>query len=249
MNLPDLPLETAQAAVAAYPEANVYFRLGQNLPVFFHGLDLATLEYGVYLADPCGWRKALVAVFQYRETFTDQQAAFATGQWLDWKFALRLPLAFSGFVPVELHEFRVCLLKDRAGLAIFQTILDRLITIGFIKGLETDRDRGITLLRTVNVLSRNQKLADLLSRAIEAMAINQPEILRRIAKPHWYMRYRHSSVDKEPTIESCKQLELACSLREDALYLLSVIKDVHEPSLSSLLEIQSLTLMCEKDPE
>src|SRR5262245_50440588 len=87
-----VPDETARVARAAFPQANTYLSLRDELGTLFADADFAPLypTRGQPAAAP--WRLALVTVMQFIENLSDRQAADAVRARIDWKYALGLEL-------------------------------------------------------------------------------------------------------------------------------------------------------------
>ena len=95
---PALPEDTARVARAAFKrKGNIYLTIGDQLGTLFDDVDFGRL----YAADGKPALSpnllALVTVFQFMENLPDREAADAVRSRIDWKYALHLPLADTGF--------------------------------------------------------------------------------------------------------------------------------------------------------
>ncbi|WCD91192.1 hypothetical protein KPP03845_200153 (plasmid) [Streptomyces xanthophaeus] len=100
-------------------------------------------------------RLALVSVLQFAEGLTDRQAAHAVRSRLDWKYALSLELAYTGFGFSLLSEFRARPAEADAGRAVFDAVLAAageagLVTAG--KRLRTDATHVLAATRDLSHL-------------------------------------------------------------------------------------------------
>ena len=85
------------------PTLSAYWGPTQRAPREYQDLD----QLGFEAEKPLNFTAtlALVTIFQQLERYTDQQAADAIQRRADWKYALHLPLAYSGFDPSWLCSF------------------------------------------------------------------------------------------------------------------------------------------------
>ena len=244
MVLPDMPQDTALAARAAYPQGDVYLQLGDQANALLDSLEMELLDPNHFRSGLFLCRMALVTIFQYLESLADRQAIEAVRSRLDWKYALHLPVGYPGFYPSALREFRNCLLVDSLSQALFLEILERLSVIGVVNIHDLGQKPHLQILRIVSDLTYLQQLTDQMNQAIEALAACHPDFLLKVARPHWYARYKGITASTDlPDRRAQAEIEVN-SIKEDALYLLDVISRAHNPSLDSLPEIIALHQMC-----
>lgn len=181
---------------------------------------------------------AMMTIFQYAEGIADQQAASGVCTRLDWKYALQLPLTYTGFDPQGLCEFRVGVRQN----PLAQKGLERLIVYLADQGLMSRKERvtcALEVVRSVCILNRLETILTAMSECLETLALNEPDWLQATMNAHWVERYPWSTKNSLP-IAWEKQELLACMIAEDASYLLAAIEQQHKPTLSSLLEIENL---------
>lgn len=124
---PPLPADTSLSAKSIYHIENLYLMIGDHLEEIFTGIDFGELDAsGEKPADLLSLL-ALVTIFQYAERLPDRLAADATRTRMDWKYALHLGVAYPGFDPVYLSEFRQRLNRNEDGRIVFFDILKRMI--------------------------------------------------------------------------------------------------------------------------
>ena len=126
---PLLPKDTAYVANTVFGKRPVYLTIGDQLPDLLAKIDLAPLGF----ENASTWTLvfcALVTVLQFVENLPDCRVAVASRTRIDWKYALRLPIAYPGFDPQLLHEFRLHLKRHPAAQLAFQQLLDQLADIG-----------------------------------------------------------------------------------------------------------------------
>ncbi len=119
------PEETRRVARAAFPKGTLCLDIADALGPIYQDSQFAGLfpRLGQPAAAPA--TLALATVLQYVEGLSDRQAADAVRGRIDWKYALRLPLADPGFDHTVLSEFRSRLIEGRAEQQLLDTLLDR----------------------------------------------------------------------------------------------------------------------------
>ena len=100
------PEETRRVARAAFPKGTFCLDIADALGPIYQDSQFTGLfpRLGQPAAAPA--TLALATVLQYVEGLSDRQAADAVRGRIDWKYALRLPLADPGFDHTVLSEFR-----------------------------------------------------------------------------------------------------------------------------------------------
>ena len=92
-----IPTETAEVAQAVFPKGNVYMTLRDELGPLFKDSDFMMLFTQRGQAGVSPGLLAMVTVMQFMEGMTDRQTAEAVRSRIDWKYALGLPLRYTGF--------------------------------------------------------------------------------------------------------------------------------------------------------
>jgi transposase len=121
-----VPAMTAQVARAAFPKGCLAIRIRDALGELFDDGQFVGL-FGVRgrpALSPA--RLALVSVLQFAEGLSDRQAADAVRGRIDWKYALGLELADTGFDASVLSEFRARLAVDDQAERLLGQMLARL---------------------------------------------------------------------------------------------------------------------------
>src|SRR5689334_7180103 len=121
--LQPIPGHTFQLVDGLLPATNLYRQVGDKLVDFVSDLDFADLypAEGQPALSPA--LLALVTVLQMVEWLSDRQAAAMVVTRLDWKYALHLPLDYSGFNYSVLSEFRDRLVTHQASCRVFDKLL------------------------------------------------------------------------------------------------------------------------------
>jgi transposase len=121
-----VPAMTAQVARAAFPKGCPAIRIRDALGELFDDGQFVGLfaVRGRPALSPA--RLALVLVLQFAEGLSDRQAADAVRGRIDWKYALGLELADTGFDASVLSEFRARLAVDDQAERLLGQLLARL---------------------------------------------------------------------------------------------------------------------------
>ncbi|MDD5370606.1 MAG: transposase [Anaerolineaceae bacterium] len=184
-----VPTDTSRAIQEALDLHPRYLRIGDHLNTFLPkgGIDEVerpvneTLQFSAILA--------LITIFQKLEGYTDQQAAEAIQNRADWKYALHLPLSYSGFDPAWLCEFRQQAIRQPTGMAPLQAVIDHLVEIDAV---ESDLDHpqlADEVLSSVCKLNRIVQITEAMLLAVEALATRENLQLPGICLPELYERY------------------------------------------------------------
>ena len=135
------------------------------------------------------WRLALVSVMQFAENLSDRQAAEAVRARIDWKYALSLPLADSGFHYSVLSEFRDRLLQGSLESKLLDTFLELCQQLGYLRTRGRQRTDSTHVLGAVKVLNSLELVGETLRHALNVLATVVPEWLKQQVKPEWFDRY------------------------------------------------------------
>lgn len=241
---PALPEDTARLAKAVFKrKGNVYLTIGDQLGTLFDNVDFA----GLYAADgkPAVSPNllALVLVFQFMENLPDRETADAVRSRIDWKYALHLPLADTGFDDSVLSEFRERLTEHETARRMFEAVLVRLRALGLLHKGGKQRTDASYVLGATQVLSRVQLVAETMRLALEALADERPEWLRRIGLPHWYERYSLVLTGFRLPRAKEKQEALALEIGQDGFYLLEALAAADVPE--SMRQLPAVRLLAQ----
>lgn len=228
---PALPEDTARVARAAFKrKGNIYLIIGDQLGTLFDEVDFAQL----YAADGkpalAPNLLALVSVFQFMENLPDREAADAVRSRIDWKYALHLPLADTGFDDSVLSEFRARLAQHALAQTMFEQVLRRLQGLGLLQKGGKQRTDATYVLAATQVLNRVQFVAETMRLALEALAEYRPAWLRAIALPHWYERYSLVLTGFRLPRTQEQQEALALDIGRDGFHLLQALASAEAPA-------------------
>lgn len=112
---------------------------------------------------------ALVSIFQFLEKLPDRAAAEAVVMRLDWKYALRQELTWTGFHYSDLCNFRKRLLEHGREWVVFERLVAYLRERGYIKGRGKQRTDATKILGFVARLSRLELVWETIRLALGAL--------------------------------------------------------------------------------
>lgn len=227
--VPPVPDETARVARAAFPKGNIYMMLCDEIGALASDEDFAALfpSHGQPAAAP--WRLALVTLFQFIEGLSDRAAADAVRSRIDWKYALSLELADSGFDSSVLCEFRARLVEGGAEHLLFDKLLDLCRRRRWLKARGRQRTDSTHVLAAVHALNRLQCAAETLRHALNRVAVVAPEWLRAHARPEWADRYAPRAFDQYMPPGKEERQAHAETVGADGDALLSAVYDDDAP--------------------
>jgi transposase len=112
---------------------------------------------------------SLVTIFQFLEGIPDRVAAEYVRTRLDWKYALHLPLDDSGFHYSDLCNFRKRLAEYGKESFLFDQLLKRIESLGFLKKRKYQRTDSTHILAVIGELSRLENLSEGLRVSLRAI--------------------------------------------------------------------------------
>lgn len=183
-----IPEDTQQMALEVYGSSQPYIAFGNQAEFVLRDLEWNT--FSPSQSQPKGYLAllALASLFQYAEGLNDRQTASATGQRLDWKYALHLPLAYPGIAALALCVFRQRLALYPASHPIFVLLIQRLAELGIFSACSSPSPEVADVLAINCLRSCLDRSAEALSSAIESLASAEPAWLSRQVPAHWYSR-------------------------------------------------------------
>jgi hypothetical protein len=183
---------------------------------------------------------ALVTIFQQLERYTDQQAADAIQRRADWKYALHLPLSYSGFDPAWLCGFRKTMMGEPAGTTLIQKVVDHLVEIDAFDLVSGKAPLADEILSSVCKLNRIVQVTEAMLLAVEALASREGIALPGISLPELYERYAKTFLRLQQ-VESMEEMnQLAHSIGVDIARLWDAMQLYGEEGLQQWPEMAHL---------
>jgi transposase len=239
-SIPSVPKETARAANAIFGRSNFHILVGEHLETILDDIQLEGPSGKGGISKTEGAKLALITFFQFVEGLTDMQAADAIRTRTDWKFALHLSLIPAIFHESALCEFRQRILMDFGSQLEFQRLMDRLVKlIPSIRNTAQDL-KSLNVVALVCWLNRLNRAQQAMHQALEVLAFQFPEWLRKATLPHWYGRYNRATPRLEVALLVGQQQFLMEEIGADIQHLLNEVHHSGSPELNELHEIKVL---------
>lgn len=235
-----IPKRTSRAAQAIFGSNNFYIALGNRLADILSELEPKPKIGSEFKRESAVPLLPLLTLFQYMESLTDGQAVEALHLRLDWKYALHLPLDQPRIPAETLCQYRKTSLHSRSYLSELQELLDRLATEPALGNYIKKPLDAESMIMVVCALDRLSRVEEAMRRAIEGLTNQHPDWLRRIALPHWYIRYYHTSSLLETPALGEQPDTFSREIGEDAHYLLERVDHANAPGLQAVEGIQEL---------
>jgi len=176
----DVPADTASLGQRLLREDNVYRQIGEHFNELFPDetvFEPMYAETGRGAISPL--LLSLVTVFQMLERVADRYAAELVITRIDWKYALHLPLEYSGFHFTDLYAFRLRLLEHGAERVVFEQILVRLKALGLIRDRGKMRTDSTHILGVLHRLSQLELITECVRVAVQAALVAAPRWCER----------------------------------------------------------------------
>ena len=165
----EIPAKTRRVVDPLLPQDSVYRLVGNEIDQILKDeefLDLYAAE-GRPAVNPVVL--ALVSVFQFLEKLPDRAAAEAAMMRLDWKYALRQELTWTGFHYSDLCNFRKRLLAHEREWVVFERLVAYLRERGYIQERGKQRTDSTKLIGLVARLSRLELVWEAIRVALRAL--------------------------------------------------------------------------------
>ena len=182
-----VPKDTYEVAHAAFPKGNGYIRLHDELEEVFDDDQFVDLYKGQGQAAASPAVLAWVTVLQYKENWTDREAAEQVRARIDVKYLLNLPLTYAGFHHSALGEFRARLLANDAEERLLAPLLRLCQERGFLKQRGKQRTDSTPVLAAVRDLNRLECVGETLRNALNELAAEAAGWLESVTPVEWYL--------------------------------------------------------------
>jgi transposase len=225
-----IPAQTVRVARAAFPRANPYMRMRDELGTLYQDAAFASLFPAKGQPAEAPWRLALVLVFQFAEGLSDRQAADAARARIDWKYALALELSDPGFDASVLSEFRTRLVGGSAEQILLDLMLDRFKATGLLKARGRQRTDSTAVLAAIRTLNRLECVGETLRHALNSLAVAASDWLRPHLEPAWAERYGPRFDEYRLPKGADERQRLAEQIGADGLRLLAAVYAADSPA-------------------
>jgi transposase len=185
----EIPGDTAQAGRTILDELDPYRLVGDCVNAFLSLKDFISLYSERGRGAICPIILSLITVFQYLENVPDRVAANLAVVRIDWKYALHLPLFWTGFNYSDLCNFRKRLLKHDAERMIFEKVLNWVRSLGLVKKHGKQRSDSTHILGCVERLSRLELAWETMRVALRAIGAIAPEWYEEVIPAAFHEAY------------------------------------------------------------
>ena len=176
-----IPEETRRVVDPLLPADSVYRLIGNEIDQIIRDedfLDMYATE-GRPAVNPVVL--ALVSVFQFLEKLPDRSAAEAAVMRMDWKYALRQNLTWTGFHYSDLCNFRKRLLEHGREWVVFERLVAYLRERGYIKERGKQRTDSTKIIGLVARLSRLELVWETIRVAVRALVdVDEPWVRKHL---------------------------------------------------------------------
>ena len=240
----DIPQETRAYVEALLAEDSVYRLIGQEVEhmVGDGEFDDMYAEDGRPAINAVVL--ALVTVFQFLEKLPDRAAAVMAVMRLDWKYALRQELNWTGFHYSDLCNFRKRLLAHGREGVVFERILTYLRERGYVKGGGKQRTDSTHIVGQVMELSRLELVWESVRVALNALISSDAP---------WVLKWLPSSFVELYSVRRSdyrlKDAEVAPALQkagEEGQWLVTQVMTTGSQALQTLPELATLRRVLEE---
>jgi transposase len=180
---------------------------------------------------------AFVTVFQFLERLTDRKAAEMTCLRLDWKYALRQELTWTGFHYSDLCNFRKRLLNNQQEMLVFERVVTYLREKGHIQARGKQRTDATHIIGNVMRLSRLELVWETIRLAVSAL-VSEDAIWSLHHLPSVFVE-SHSSRRSEYRLSDSKVKREMQQAGTDGYWLLKRVEELGN-HLLDLPEMQHL---------
>ncbi|MFC5957306.1 transposase [Streptomyces pratens] len=177
--LPPVPEQTATVTHAAFPKGSLAIRVRDRLAEVFADEPVAE-AFGVRGAPGLSpGALSLVTVLQFAENLTDRQAAAMAICAIDWKYALGMGLADTGFDHSVLPRLRARLAEHGLERTVFDRLLEHCKEAGLVAAGGRQRTDATHVISAVRDLNRTELAGESVRAAPGGAGGSRPRLARR----------------------------------------------------------------------
>ena len=240
-----VPEDTARVGHAILKEGNIYRQIGDRFDALFPEEEVFASLYdtqGRGAIPPL--LMALVTVFQMLEKVPDRMAAEWVVSRLDWKYALHLPLGYTGFHFTDLYAFRQRLLAHGQERLVFDQVLENLKGWGLIKGRGKMRSDSTHVLGVIERLSQFELVAESLRVALRAVMTAAPDWAERALPESFCDLYLRRQ--SEYGLSDAQVQERLLQTGKDAFWFVAYLDQAAPEAVRHLPEVEVLRIVLEQ---
>jgi len=245
----EVPDDTAAVGRVVLAEGNVYRQIGDRFDQLFPDESVFKPMYAdTGRAAIAPLLLSLVTVFQMMDKVPDRTAAEMVGTRLDWKYALHLPLLYTGFHFTDLYAFRVRLLEHGQERLVFDQILANLKALGLLKPRGKMRTDSTHVLAVVHRLTQLELVTECLRVALRAATEVAPEWCERALPPT--LREAYSQRQWEYGLSHAEVKRRLVQAGKDGFWFLAQVDQSAPEVIRRLPEVDTLrTVLSQQFPQ
>ena len=246
----EIPEETRRLAWLLCPKGTVPMHLRDELGPIYRDEDFARLYPKWGRPSFSIWRLALITILQTMEGLTDRQAAQAVQLRMDWRYALSLPLSYTGMDFTILSDFRERLVINGATQVLLQPLLDLCRERGWLNGGGKQRTDSTMVLGRLRTLNSLESVGEGMRASLNAIAEVEADWLEAHLNPDWFDRYVHRFELARFPKEESKRHRLREQVGEDVRQVMEQIQRDDTPqTVKQLREVALLERIFEQHYE
>ncbi len=225
----DIPEEIRSWGEKHLKQDNVYRVIGDQLFSFISADEFMSMYSRTGRPSINPVVLSLVTIFQFLEAIPDRVAAEHVKTRLDWKYALHLPFDDSGFHYSDLCNFRKRLAEHGKESLLFDQLLNRIQSLGFLKKRKYQRTDSTHVLAVIRQLSRIENLSEGLRVSLKAIENSDSAFYQMkipaLYREHWSKPLSDYQMSDDERREALKRVG------QDIHWLLSFLKTNKESFL------------------
>ncbi len=233
----EIPVTTREVVEAILPANSVCRLLGDKAAEIIDESALAAMYHETGRGGINPVLLCFVLVLQFLENLPDREAAEMSRLRLDWKYALRQELAWTGFHYSSLCNFRKRLYAHGGEYAVFEQVLAYVQASGFLKS-KRQRTDATHVLAAVERLSRLELVWETLRLALGAL-INADAKWVCQSLPTSFVNF-YSQKRRDYRLSKGQVEQAMVDAGRDGFWLLSQIEQKGQSSWQDLPEIITL---------
>jgi transposase len=243
----EIPDDTARVGREILEENNPYRLVGDRVNAFLRLKDFVGLYSELGRGAICPIILSLITLFQFLENIPDRVAANWAVTRMDWKYALHLPLTWTGFDYSNLSNFRTRLIEHGEERLVFEKVLEWVRSLGFVKKHGKQRTDSTHIIACVERLGRLELAWETLRTALRAIKKGAPRWYGEVIPAAFDQAYAERQSDWRLNKE-----EVKAKMKEaggDGFWLLDRLDESAPEEVLGLAEVETLRQVWEQQFE
>lgn len=243
----EIPDDTARVGRVILEENDPYRLVGDRVNAFLKLKDFVSFYSELGRGAICPIILSLITLFQFLENIPDRVAANWAVTRIDWKYALHLPLTWTGFDYSNLSHFRDRLIEHGAERLVFERVLEWVRSVGFVKKHGKQRTDSTHIIACVERVSRLELAWETLRTALRAIKKSAPRWYGEVIPAAFHQAYAERQSDWRLNKE-----EVKAKMKEaggDGFWLLDRLDESAREEVLGLAEVETLREVWEQQFE